>query len=86
MLCRFNLKRNDKMRISYGMQKSYGSTNHKVLHQVYELDTGNPRIYMGIFSKMDAWKQHQNGSKRITYSGSNFLTDVVRILAKAEPL
>lgn len=76
------------MRISYDMWKSYGSVNHKALHQAYELDTGNPRTYMDIFSTgtTDARKQQQNGMKRITYSGSNFLTDVVRILAKAEPL
>jgi len=74
------------MRISYGMWKSYGSINHNALHQVYELDKGNPRTCMGIISTIDARKQQLNGSKRITYSGSNFLTDVVRILAKAAPL
>jgi hypothetical protein len=53
---------------------------------VYELDKGNPRTYMEIFSTTDARKQQGNGIERITYSGSNFLTAVVRILAKAAPL
>jgi len=67
VLCTFKFKRNDKMRISYGMKKSYDSVNHKALHQVYELDTGNPMIYKDIFSTgtMDASKQQQNGIKRI---------------------
>uniref|UniRef100_A0A0A9CV28 DNA-directed RNA polymerase I subunit, putative n=1 Tax=Arundo donax TaxID=35708 RepID=A0A0A9CV28_ARUDO len=28
--------------MKYSMWKSYGLVNHKALHQVYELDTGNP--------------------------------------------
>jgi hypothetical protein len=83
-----SIQENKNFQIAYGKWKSYGSANHRALHPVYELDTGNPRTYIEILSTIDVVckKTKMQCHTMITYSGSNFLTVVVRILAKAAPL
>lgn len=69
VLCRFKFQENDKMKISYSMQKSYDSVNHKALHQVYELDTKNPMIYKDIFSTGTVIQWMQANSSRMALRG-----------------